>query len=219
MLIQDVNEANVAINLSWDKDGLDGEHYSVKSMVVLLEWWTSGNNYSKYRGKDNKGKKKKDVYFKLATSINHISRCERTANSVKCKIIGLESSWKMAHDWAGATGQGVKENEGVESFDAGVMQYCKYYFYLHDIMVDRCSSRPLANSEDFYFPDEASLGYNSSSESSVSSGEDFVEDRPKKKEKNGKKTNTITPTKIIQGNDFLTTLTGKPSKFWMVVII
>ena len=42
----------------------------------------------------------------------------------------------MTHDWAGATGQGVKENEGVESFDAGVMQYCKYYFYLHDIIVD-----------------------------------------------------------------------------------
>ena len=113
ILIQEVNEANVAINLSWDKDGLEGEHDPVNSMVVLLEWWTSGNNYSKYRGKDNKGKKKKDVYFKLAASINLISRCEQTANSMKCKIIGLESSWKMAHDWAGATGKGVKENEGV----------------------------------------------------------------------------------------------------------
>ena len=48
-------------------------------------------------------------------------------------------------------------------------------------MVDRCSSRPLENSEDFYFPGEASLGYNSFSESSVSSGEDFLEDRPIKK--------------------------------------
>ena len=79
------------------------------------------------------------MYIKLAARLNKISLCDRTANMVKCKITGLESSWKMAHDWAGATGQGVKENEGIESFDAGVLRYCRYYFYIHDVMVDRCS--------------------------------------------------------------------------------
>ena len=59
LLLQEENEANLAINLPWDKDGKDGEDDPVNSMVVMLEWWTAGNNYSRYRGKDSKGKKRR----------------------------------------------------------------------------------------------------------------------------------------------------------------
>ena len=54
----------------------------------------------------------------------------------------MEHTWRRAHDWANETGQGVKENEGIESFEAKVKQYCSFYFILYDVMVDRSSSRP-----------------------------------------------------------------------------
>ena len=71
MLVQEVNDANVAIDLSWDKDGLDVEHDPVKSMAVFLQWWTSGNNYIKYRGTDNKGRGVLNPNLKISNCFNH----------------------------------------------------------------------------------------------------------------------------------------------------
>ena len=65
LLVQEVIDANSAISLPWDKDGKDGEDDPVNSMAVLLEWWTAGNNYSRYRGKDSKGTKKRTCILNL----------------------------------------------------------------------------------------------------------------------------------------------------------
>lgn len=63
--MQEVIDANSAISLPWDKDGKDGEDDPVNLMAVLLEWWTAGNNYSRYRGKDSKGTKKRMCILNL----------------------------------------------------------------------------------------------------------------------------------------------------------
>ena len=103
-------ETETAISLAWHKDGKGGEDDPVTSMSILKDWWTTSGKYNKYHGKDNKGLRKKAICAHLVISMNEVSRVVRTANSIKCKISYIEGSWKKAHEWAGATGQGVKEN-------------------------------------------------------------------------------------------------------------
>ena len=71
---------------AWDKDGKGGPDDLCNSLSVLIQWWTTEGCYSKYRGANNKGIKKKDVAEKFATEMNKVSRCTRTANSVLDKI-------------------------------------------------------------------------------------------------------------------------------------
>jgi hypothetical protein len=67
----------------------------------------------------------------------------RTAvNSVRTKIDGLISSFKIADEFALNTGQGIHENEGEERFAEYVKQWCAYYFDLLPVMQDRHSIRP-----------------------------------------------------------------------------
>ena len=77
-------------------------------MSILIDWCKNSIKYGKYRGKDNKGLRGKDICAHLATSMNAFSRVVRTANSVRFKISYIEGNWKKVHDWSGATGQGVK---------------------------------------------------------------------------------------------------------------
>ena len=174
-----MQEKENASTLPWDQDGKQGREDPDNSMAVLLEWWTTFGNYSKYRGEKNMGKNKKDIYLMLSNKMGKVSRTTRPPKSVKCKITGIETNWKKAHDWAGDTGQGVKESEGIDSFEEGILRYCKYYYTLFPIMVDRCSSRPLASLEDMYFPEEAeNVNESVDSDEVVSSGDDFEEERP-----------------------------------------
>ena len=74
----------------------------------------------------------------------------------------------------------MKDNEGVESFEAGVLRYFRYYFLFFDIMVERFSSRPQATTDLFYY-DYAHGSSNFLDSDSISSGDSFVEDRPNQK--------------------------------------
>ena len=50
---------NVTEKTRWDADGPNGPDTEPNSMSVLLHWWTTEGNYSKYRGgKDQTGKTK-----------------------------------------------------------------------------------------------------------------------------------------------------------------
>eukprot|EP00557_Chaetoceros_sp_GSL56_P005734 CAMPEP_0176500946 /NCGR_PEP_ID=MMETSP0200_2-20121128/13871_1 /TAXON_ID=947934 /ORGANISM="Chaetoceros sp., Strain GSL56" /LENGTH=247 /DNA_ID=CAMNT_0017899745 /DNA_START=182 /DNA_END=925 /DNA_ORIENTATION=+ len=66
----------------------------------------------------------------------------RTVNSVRAKIDGLISAFKIADEFALNTGQGIKENEGEERFVECVKQRCAYYFGLLLVMQDRHSICP-----------------------------------------------------------------------------
>ena len=44
----------------WDKDGKNGDNDSNTSMTILLNWMTTGDNYTNYRGRKNGLKK---TYF------------------------------------------------------------------------------------------------------------------------------------------------------------
>ena len=149
-----------------------------------MDWWTTPGQYAKYRGKKNKGVKKISICGFLATKMSAVSRCVRTPNMVKCKVAHIKISWTKTHDLANSTGQGVKENDGMESFEEGCLFYCNHYFTLYAVMVERCSATHLASSDSLYFLDVES---DSSVSSEQSSGNDFEETRPSTEAKHNKK--------------------------------
>jgi len=135
--------------LLWEKDGKLGPNDPNNSLNILLKWLLTEGNYSKYRGKDTQGKKKKDFAEDIARKIKDEGvLCERTAKEVINKIEHIERCFRSAHDFANSeTGAGLKrQSEG--TFNDAIRQKCPWYFELFPIFQDRASARAKLTNED-----------------------------------------------------------------------
>jgi hypothetical protein len=137
-----------ADRLLWTRDGKGGPDDTNTSMSILLKWLLSEGNYSKYRGGPASNGKGKLYWAALISSDMKRAgvRKYRSPKAIKNKIILLEDSFKHAHDWAGQTGAGVKEDDP-RSFNEYVLKKCPYYFDLLEVMQDRSTSRPQLTSD------------------------------------------------------------------------
>jgi hypothetical protein len=142
----------------------------------LLE---EGNYANKWRGKDSKGRTKKQVAGELASLMNAAKvRVKRDDKQVMNKISHIEKSFRCAHDFANTeTGQGLKENDPA-AFDEAVKGKCIFYFDLLAIFGDRASATPKALSSGNLdtSEDEVSVGKSDSydgSFSAIESGDEF----------------------------------------------
>jgi hypothetical protein len=70
---------------------------------------------------------------------------DSTAKHILDKIQSIERAFKVTHDWANNTGQGVDD---VESFADAMKKRCYFYYELEPIMGDRAASRPTATNLD-----------------------------------------------------------------------
>ena len=184
----------MAAQLPWEKYGKRGPDDENNSLQVIINWWTTPRQYARYHGKGKKGLKKLAICGFLSQKMSEVSRSIRIPNVVKCRIGYIAYRWKKLHDWVNANGQGAKENDGTESFEEGCLHYCKHYFTLFDIMVERRSATPMVSSDALYYPDH--LDSDSSDSSEHSSGIYFEETRPCKQRKNNKKKKvSISPSK------------------------
>ena len=136
--LQDLSDKRKTI--PWDKDNVTEN--SPSSMQILLEWITTEGNYARYRGADSTNGSTKLVICKEVTNL--IAKAgivtERTQNSVKSRIMHLESSFREANDWLNATGQGVTCEKNLRE---AVLSRCRYYYDLVDVMLDRAATTPL----------------------------------------------------------------------------
>ena len=132
----------------WDADGPNGPDTEPNSMSLLLGWWTTEGNYSKYRGGKDQTGKTKEAYWQMLSQLikDKGILVERSAVSVGSKIIRMEAMYKEASDWLSQTGQGVLA-EGGDVTDA-VKKRCPFFYIIDPIMCDRASIKPLALSED-----------------------------------------------------------------------
>ncbi|KAA1115604.1 hypothetical protein PGTUg99_010536 [Puccinia graminis f. sp. tritici] len=90
----------------WDRNGVDGGESSIE--VVLL-WLSTGNNYDRRRGHEQKGTTKTG----LSTSSN-----PRGSIIVTTKKIGdLQSSYNTAHDFLKNTGEGIMATDELNSIN------------------------------------------------------------------------------------------------------
>jgi hypothetical protein len=106
-------------------------------------------NYTKYRGGPSSNGKGKLYWASLISEeIKDAGvRKYRSSKAIKNKISSLEDSFKSAHDWAGQTGAGVRE-EDPRNFNDYILKKCPYYFDLLPVMEDRSNSRPQVTTDD-----------------------------------------------------------------------
>jgi hypothetical protein len=102
-----------------------------KNCIIGL---SDDGNYATYRGKDNEGKTKKAFAEELAKKMAEETTSQhRTAAQVQSKIDSTATQWRAAHEWAQATGAGLKERdlqENTTTFDDAVKKRCPHYFLL-----------------------------------------------------------------------------------------
>jgi hypothetical protein len=141
----------------WDSDGKNGPEDTHTSMRILMDWWTTEGNYSKFCGKHNDGIKKKEFAASLATKMTEETSTKRDSKNVMNKIQHIvEKKWREAHNFATSeTGAGLLESDGPTSFEELVKGKCPYYYDLLDVMQDRASTAPKITN---YEEDEAEVG-------------------------------------------------------------
>jgi hypothetical protein len=132
---------------NWDSDGKNGPDDPNTSMKLLIEWWMTEGNYSKFCGKHNNGIKKIQFCETLAQKIRESTNSTtRDAKNVLNKIQHLERTFKLAHIFAESeTGAGLEAADPL-GFEEAVKKKCPYYYDLLPIMIDRASTQPKATS-------------------------------------------------------------------------
>ncbi|OWZ08460.1 hypothetical protein PHMEG_00018992 [Phytophthora megakarya] len=103
---------------------------------------TTATNYERYCGGDaQSGDTKSAIAGEILQFV--VDAGVTTPHWVKdimTKISSLETTYKTAADWLGATGQGVEEGKQLQD---AILSRCSYYYQLDDIMKDRASTTPL----------------------------------------------------------------------------
>ena len=79
-------------------------------------------------------------------------RLVRTPTQIRDKIQWFEGHFRDAIQWAGNTGQGVKENEGSLRFEQLLEQRCPYYFELAPVFGERAGMVPPLTSDKLHTP-------------------------------------------------------------------
>ena len=134
---------------NWESDGKGGPNDPQTSMKILLDWWMTEGNYSRFCGKNNDGVKKIQFCNNLAAKISAETTGTRDGRSVLNKIQHIERSFKDAHNFAESeTGAGILKNDGESTFQDLVKKRCPFYYDIYDIMIDWASTRPKATSDD-----------------------------------------------------------------------
>ena len=120
-------------------------------MNILLNWLTTEGNYEKYRGSScSQGKGKLYWANIISEQMKQAGiRKFRSPKAIKNKIMNLEDSFKTAHDWAGQTGAGLKDDDPGQ-FNDYILKKCPYYFDLLPVMQDRATCRPQMTSDSLY---------------------------------------------------------------------
>ena len=129
----------------WDKDGVNG---GKSSLVILLDWVRAHGNYEKWKGgSKHSGISKESLCGEIVGLLKSAGISNRKNADIRDKIGQFESKFKEAVDWLANTGQGVTDENDI---DSAVRKRCPWYDELAPIMSERASTRPMITSDDLY---------------------------------------------------------------------
>ncbi len=135
------------LRFCWTRDGKNGVDDPNTSEAILLNWMTEGDNYIKYRGFKDGGKRKIDKNKEIAALINAAGVIKtRDHQSVKKKISFIEKQMRSALDWEStSTGAGLMESslaKDRKNFHDTLLERCPHFVLLEPIFRDRVSGHP-----------------------------------------------------------------------------
>ncbi|RLN38466.1 hypothetical protein BBJ28_00012234 [Nothophytophthora sp. Chile5] len=132
----------------------DGPTPSISSLSCIIDWMTTGDNYSRFRGGlGQHGETKTTIAGEILRFIKEGGvTTARTSKDVLSKINSLEISYRSAADWLAATGSGVTDEM---SLKAGILSRCSEYYQLYDVMHERPSIRPYLLNTDVHDSDSS----------------------------------------------------------------
>ena len=87
-------------------------------MDILLDWITSGDNYSRWRG-DAGGASKQTLAGEVVARLKKAGINYRNATDIRAKLSSLQTSYNKARDWLEHTGEGIRADGG-ESAEATI---------------------------------------------------------------------------------------------------
>ena len=154
----------------WSNDAKGPGHPS--SVEVLLSWWTTEGNWSRYCGGEGTGESKMSIANEVARLIQ-AAGClgKRTGKDVQNKIKSMSDHYKKAVDWLTQSGNGCDD----QTIHQKVTSICYYFYDLDPIMGSKNSSRPWTlNPDDSSDDEESDAGFDLASSLSGSPGNDVV---------------------------------------------
>ena len=87
----------------WEEDGVEG---GPCSMDVLLDWITSGTNYTRWKG-DRDGISKQTLCGEIVGQMKKAGIYHQNAADIRAKISSLQTTYNKARDWSKNTGEGI----------------------------------------------------------------------------------------------------------------
>ncbi|KAA1105797.1 hypothetical protein PGT21_019927 [Puccinia graminis f. sp. tritici] len=129
--------------IPWDRDGVNGGDSSID---IVLDWLSTGNNYERWRGDNEKGMTKTRLCSEIVHIMNQKGIRHRDTKGVRQKIGDLQSSYNTARDFVKNTGEGIMaadELNGVHTVYDCIYELCRYWNILDPIMAARSVTEPL----------------------------------------------------------------------------
>lgn len=136
---------------NWDIDGPNGPDDPVNSQSVLLDWWTTGNNYDVFRGgraNVTGATKKQQCEWISRKIVDSGIATYRSPISILNKIAHMELKFRSAHAWATTeTGAGLLESD-LATWKFNIQKKFLYYEELLPVMINRASTQATLTNEE-----------------------------------------------------------------------
>ncbi|KAA1097914.1 hypothetical protein PGT21_023875 [Puccinia graminis f. sp. tritici] len=114
--------------IPWDRDGVNGGESSID---IVLDWLSTGNNYERWRGDNEKGMTKTRLCSEIVHIMNQKGIRHRDTKGVRQKIGDLQSSYNTACDFVKNTGEGIMASDELNGVHTVYGQFTSLDFIMN----------------------------------------------------------------------------------------
>ncbi len=100
----------------WEEDGVNG---GKSSLDIILDWITTGTNYSRWKG-DSEGATKETLCGEVVSLMNDAKIYHRKNADIRAKLSEFQTSYNKARDWSENTGEGIRGSKDEDAAEKNI---------------------------------------------------------------------------------------------------